>query len=295
MVIKLLQFSHIKNVNERKKNKMINSKINWTDHSLNFWIGCKKIREGCANCYMFREQKRYGDDPANIHRTTQNTWNQVNKFKPGEKVFVCSWGDFFIEEADPWRDEAWAVMRKRPDLIWILLTKRIENVRGRLPADWGDGWPNVIGMVTAENQKWADHDIPILINLPFRWKGISIEPMLGPIDLDKTCGPTWCWRAEISWIICGGESGPGARPMHPDWPKVLRDQCGNMEIPFFMKQWGEWCWPEQMPDDTYLEIDAQYGQTMGAENEPYRVGKKKAGRLLDGKEWNQFPDMKNEG
>jgi protein gp37 len=246
---------------------MINSKIDWTDHSLNFWTGCKKIREGCQNCYMFREQKRYGNDPILIKRTTKNTWNQVKKFKPGEKVFVCSWSDFFIEEADFWREEAWAVIRSRPDLIWMLLTKRIKNVESRLPEDWGDGWPNVIGMVTAENQKWVDHDIPILLKLPFAIKGISVEPMLDPINIRKYLPEPpeeIPFRLDyLNWVVAGCESGPKRRDMKLDWVKDLKNQCVNANVPFFLKQ--------RIVNNKIVKMP-----------------------VLDGQIWNQFPDLDNE-
>lgn len=247
---------------------MINSKIDWTDHSLNFWIGCKKIREGCTHCYMFREQKRYGNDPTFIKRTTQNTWNQVKKFKSGEKVFVCSWSDFFIEEADLWREEAWNVIRSRPDLIWILLTKRIENAKSRLPEDWGDGWPNVIGMVTAENQKWADHDIPTLLKLPFAIKGISVEPMLESIDIRKYLPEP---PEEIpfkldylNWVVVGCESGPKRRLTKQMWIHDLKNQCVDTGVSFFLKQW----------------LDRAFNVVKMPE--------------LDFQVWNQFPSINNE-
>jgi len=250
---------------------MINSRIDWTDHSLNFWIGCKKLREGCANCYMFREQKRYGNDPTNIHRTTKNTWNQVKKFKPGEKVFVCSWSDFFIKEADPWREEAWNIIRNRPDLIWILLTKRIGNVKSRLPEDWGDGWQNVIGMVTAENQKWADHDIPILTDLPFINKGISIEPMLGHTNLRLKD------RSSINLVIAGCESGPQKRTTKYCWIKNLKNQCVDASVPFFLKQM------EQIVDGIPSE---KWGTVAGKKIIKMPV--------FEGQVWDQFPRINHE-
>ena len=269
--------------------EMLNSKIDWTDHSLNFFVGCKKIRPGCRECYMFRDQIRYGNDPTKIRRTNKPTWDSVKRMKPGERVFVCSWSDFFIEEADPWRDDAWEVMRSRPDLIWILLTKRIENVESRLPKDWGDGWPNVIGMVTAENQEWADHDIPILRKLPFKWCGVSIEPMLEPVDLHfpkiLTKGVPYpdgfgCWdddrkddwlnalarhaymaQSEIlDWVICAPETGPKRRPYEIEWIRDLKNQCVNAGVPFFLKHL-------------------------------FDNNKKISIPLIEGKIWNQFPKI----
>ena len=226
------------------------SKIEWTDHSWNPWIGCRKVSEGCQNCYMFREQKRYGNDPADIHRTSKSTWRNVRKMESGSKVFVCSWSDFFIGEADPWRDDAWGVIESRKDLTWILCTKRPENIKGRLPWD-KDPWPHVIGMVTAENQARADERIYHLHQNPFATYGVSVEPMLGPIDLSG-----WLTKPQfgepdendlrpfeivtrndlIHWIICGAESGPDRRVAEKEWIRDLLFQCMNAKVPFFLKQ-----------------------------------------------------------
>jgi protein gp37 len=244
----------------------LNSGIEWTDHTLNFWIGCKKVSEGCQNCYMFREQKRYGGDPSNIHRTTKATWNNVKKMKSGDYVFVCSWSDFFLSEADPWRDDAWEVIDSRRDLVWILCTKRPENIKGRLPWD-KDPWPHVIGMVTVENQHWADIRIPILLESNFAIYGVSIEPMLGSIDLDKWfpkiicdgCGTEmsvlgqvhdmifdwrdpyeYCGEAILSpgldWGIAGCESGPNRRETKWMWLADVCSQFYDAGVPFFLKQ-----------------------------------------------------------
>ena len=153
---------------------MINSKIEWTDHTLNFWVGCRKVSEGCANCYMFRNMKGFGKDPTEIRRTSKATWRTGSKMKAGDKVFVCSWSDFFIEKADPWRDEAWEVMESRSDLIWIICTKRPENIHKYGFHHLGSFLVQIPGNVwlgfSAENQKWLNKRIscfiPTLLKTP---------------------------------------------------------------------------------------------------------------------------------
>ena len=210
---------------------MLNSKISWTNHTLNFWRGCTKVSPGCLNCYMYAGQKRYGLEPTIVTRTAKATWRQVNKFSAGDSVFVCSWSDFFHVDADQWRDEAWEVIRSRPDLTWIILTKRPQNIAERLPQDWNTGWPNVWLLVTTENQECADHRIPILLDIPAVIHGLSIEPMLEPIDLSH-------YLHALDWVILGGESGLNARPMKKEWAIDIQQQCSKSSTPFFFKQMG---------------------------------------------------------
>lgn len=204
-----------------------NSKIDWTDHTWNSWQGCHKVSPGCANCYMFRDKKRYGQDPSTVIRSKPATFNQPLHWKDPAKVFVCSWSDFFIEEADPWRDEAWDIMRKTPHLTYLLLTKRPERIMQSLPHDWV--LPNVWLGVTAENQEQADKRIPYLDNLGCT-TFVSVEPMLSFVFLNLSIDPF------IDWVICGGESGPNARMMKPEWAESLKQQCNDAGVPFFMKQ-----------------------------------------------------------
>ena len=110
-----------------------NSKIQWTDHTWNPWQGCRKVSPGCLNCYMYRDKKRYGQDPATVVRSKPPTFNKPLKWHDPAKVFVCSWSDFFIEDADEWRDDAWEIMRRTPHLTYQILTKRPRNIKDRLP------------------------------------------------------------------------------------------------------------------------------------------------------------------
>jgi protein gp37 len=193
---------------------------------------------------MFRDKKRYGQDPSTVIRSKLGTFNSPLKWKEPAKVFVCSWSDFFIEEADEWRDDAWKIMRKTPHLTYQLLTKRPENIESRLPHDWP--LPNVWLGVTAENQEMADKRIPVLLKIQAALHFISVEPMVGPVKLK----PEWllclsdgqymniceCGHGLITWVICGGESGPEARHMDPAWATALKRQCSDAGWAFFMKQ-----------------------------------------------------------
>lgn len=235
--------------------------IPWTDNTWNPWQGCHKVSPGCMNCYMYREKGgRYGQDPTTVVRSKPPTFNSPLRWKEPAKVFVCSWSDFFIEEADPWRDEAWEIIRKTPHLTYQILTKRPENIAGRLP----QGWPfaNVWLGVTAENQEMADRRIPILLSTPAALRFVSVEPMLEPVDLrfinhyddfhiDALDTPDPSCR--LDWVICGGESGPHARIMHADWAGYLKAQCYATETTFFMKQMSagaqipEWLQGQEFP------------------------------------------------
>lgn len=210
--------------------------IAWTDKSWNPWRGCTMVSPGCANCYMFREQRRYGKDPAVVVRT--KTWGDPAKWQRKaaaegrqERVFTCSWSDWFHVDADPWREEAWAVVRACPNLTFQILTKRADRIADHLPADWGAGYPNVWLGVSAEQQKQADERVPLLVKVPSTVRFVSYEPALGPVNFTP-----WLNQGGVNWLICGGESGPGYRPMDLDWARSVRDQCRETGTPFFFKQ-----------------------------------------------------------
>ncbi len=271
-----------------------NSKIEWTDHTWNPWYGCHKVSQGCKNCYMFRQQARYGRD-GNVVQRSRTTfgaplvWAKKSRRRSGErmKVFTCSWSDFFIEEAGPWRAEAWDIIRQTPELTYLILTKRPERIVASLPDDWGQGWEHVWLGVSVEDQASADVRIPLLIQVPARKRFISAEPLLGQVDLIQSAfipSPEGCSfplpfvraiiLAGIDWVIAGGESGPLARPCNPAWVRTLRDQCITISVPFFFKQWGEW-----LPSEAH-----------GLKTEYLGVGRKLAGHTLDGREWQQCPE-----
>lgn len=206
--------------------------IGWTLRTFNPWRGCKKISPGCENCYMFTEQYRYKLDPTVVTRT--KTWNQPRRWQKAlngtdkkEMVFTCSWSDFFIQDADEWRDEAWKLIKETPNLIYQVLTKRPKLIPKRLPADWGEGYPNVALGVSIESADWNGRADDLRV-VPARWRFISAEPLLGSIKGLNL--------ADIHWLIAGGESGPGFRVMDLDWAREARDMCVAAKVPFFYKQ-----------------------------------------------------------
>lgn len=264
--------------------------IRLTDSTWNPWSGCRMVSPGCAHCYMFRDKRRYGQDPTIVVRSKSTFYNPL-KWKEPRRIFTCSWSDWFIEEADRWRDEVWEIIRKTPHHTYHILTKRPERILDHLPPDWGNGYDNVWLGVTAENQKQADRRIPILLSVPAKVRFLTCEPLLGPIHLDpKSVLP------HIHWVIVGGESGHRVRPMHPAWARSLRDQCVSAGIPFHFKQWGASC-PEGLswrPATHCVAYDGsvcEIGATDSADAEPmvYVGISEKVAPLLDGEEWMQFP------
>lgn len=206
----------------------------------NPWHGCRKCSEGCQHCYMFFLDRMRDKNGADIYRTKngfnyplQKDRNGRYKIKSGELIRVCMTSDFFLEEADPWREEAWDIMRQRPDVKFFLLTKRPQRVKDCLPKDWGSGWDNIFFNVTCENQHRADERIPILLELPFKHKGIMCAPFIGPVSIEKHLA-----TGQIEQVICGGENYDGARPCDFDWIKSLRAECVAHDITFCFIETG---------------------------------------------------------
>ena len=212
------------------------------DPSWNPWHGCRKISEGCKNCFMYFLDKTRGRDGSQIYKT-KTDFNlplkkdrQGNyKIKSGEFVRVCMSSDFFLEEADPWRDEVWDIIRKRPDVTFSLLTKRASRIKEHLPNDWKDGWDNVTFAVSCENQKRADERIPLLLDVKAKHKWISIKPMIGEIDLDK-----YLATGQIETVLLGGENYEGDRPLHYEWVEKIYKQCLKYDVEFIFGQTGNY-------------------------------------------------------
>jgi len=207
--------------------------IAWTERTWNPWRGCTQISPGCAHCYMFTAQRRYGMDPEVVLRsqttfTKPRRWNRAAERagKP-ERVFTCSWSDWFHEAADAWRPEAWTIVRECPWLQFQILTKRHERIADHLPPDWGEGYPNVWLGVSIENNRFV-HRADTLRTIPAAVRFISAEPLLGPL-------PDLTLRG-VDWLIVGGESGPGYRPMDHAWVRDLRDRARAAHVAFFFKQ-----------------------------------------------------------
>lgn len=283
------------------------TKIEWATATWNPWIGCSKVSPACDNCYAEQYANRFGDFNK-IRRTSDATFYAPLKWKEPKRIFVCSLSDFFHENVPiGWFQEAITIMKKCPQHIFMLLTKRPENMVNRLLASNLSLPKNVWLGVTAENQEQADKRIPYLLNMPAALHFVSCEPLLGPVDLklceEDTNNPNNIYedrRHYLNWVICGGESGPKARPMHPDWARSLRDQCAAARVPFLFKQWGEWI--SLCERDSDLEKKIPHGvvisgkfffkaSAMGKNTDGRRF---KTGRLLDGVEHNGIPEVENE-
>lgn len=200
----------------------------------NPWHGCKKCSEGCENCYMYYLDAQHGNDGSMVYRTKAGFRYPLSKHrdgswqvKSGEMLRVCMTSDFFLPEADAWRDEAWDIMYRRPDVKFFLLTKRPERVKDCLPWNWGDGWENVMFNVTCENQRRADERIPLLLELPFKHKGIMCAPLIGPVSVRDHLA-----TGQIEQVLCDGENYAGSRPCHYEWVKQLHDECLEHNVTF---------------------------------------------------------------
>lgn len=221
-----------------------NSGIEWTHHTFNPWIGCTKISAACDHCYaeawdargLQGGPSRWGPHAA---RTRTKTWGNPLRWQKKAaaegvryRVFTASLADVFDnhKSIDPaWRHELWALIRQCPDLDFLLLTKRPENISRYLPDDWADGYPNVWLGCTVEDQKAAER-AKHLIKIPAKVHFLSMEPLVGPVDLSDVIGG-------LEWVITGGENGKHYRPVNPDWFRTIRDQCAAQEVPFLFKQW----------------------------------------------------------
>lgn len=206
----------------------------------NPWHGCVKCSEGCLNCYMYYLDRIHNNSDSSIVYRTNSFDYPLSKYrdgsykiKSGEQIRVCMTSDFFIAQADVWRGEAWNVIRERSDVAFFLLTKRPERVLACLPDDWGDGWDNVFFNVTCENQRRADERIPLLLELPFKHKGIMCAPFIGEITIGK-----YLDFGQIEQVICGGENYDGARPCRFEWVQCLKNECEEHNVTFCFIETG---------------------------------------------------------
>lgn len=310
-----------------------NSKIEWTHHTFNPWIGCTKIGPGCDHCYAERMDNRFGGghwgSGAPRRRTSSQNWKlplrwnrQAAERGVRYRVFCASLADWLDNEVSiEWLADLVDLIRQTPNLDWLLLTKRMGNWKARLERvagyagqrgeqertwsntwgfvfDWLHGRPpkNVWIGATVVNQEEADRDIPKLLQTPAAVRFLSIEPLLGAIDLKlmqraygfpkhiTSDGQAIGMPQGLHWVIVGGESGPQARPMHPYWVRRLRDQCQLCAVPFFFKQWGEYA-PNWLNEQGLKVAGSEWMD---------RMGKKSAGRILDGRTWEEVPDKPTE-
>lgn len=204
----------------------------------NPWHGCKKYSEGCQNCYVYRRDDSVGRDASMVAKTSSFDepvkLNKDKKYKisSGENVYACMTSDFFIDEADNWRDEAWRMIYQRCDVHFNIITKRIARAKECLPENWGSGYENVTIGCTVENQKQADIRLHVFKDFPSKHKFIICEPLLEDIDMSKFLG------AWVSYVSVGGESGQNARICNYDWVLSIRKQCADANVSFIFRQTG---------------------------------------------------------
>ncbi len=205
----------------------------------NLWHGCHKLSAGCEHCYVYRGDAKRDIDSTIVVKTknfdlpVQKKRNGEYKIPSGMMVYTCFTSDFFVEEADLWRAEAWEMMRIRSDLNFMMITKRIDRLQESLPSDWGDGYDNVTICCTIENQDSADYRLPIYKAAPIKHKILICEPLLERIDLHSYDIASW-----VEQVVAGGESGYDARPCNFDWVMELHDVCMKNKVSFWFKQTG---------------------------------------------------------
>jgi protein gp37 len=294
------------------------SSIEWTDATWNPVTGCTKVSPGCDHCYAETFANRFRGVPGHHFENgfdvtlRPERLDQPLKWRKPRRVFVNSMSDVFHDQVpDEYVARVFAVMAATPDHTYQVLTKRHGRMRSLLSSpdfievvqvafdelaeehdiDLIPGpWPlaNVWLGVSAEDQRWADLRIPALLETPAAARFVSAEPLLGAMNLRMTeTGP------RPDWIIVGGESGHGARPMHPTWPQMLLDQCALAGVPFFFKQWGEWT-PDLNGPGRRADVTTRLLDGYPVTTTMRRAGKKAAGRLLDGRTWEQFPAERSE-
>lgn len=264
-----------------------NSAIEWTDHTFNPWTGCTNISPGCDNCYAEAWSKRsghvkWGNSPRK--RTTDSYWkapsiwqSKANQFAAThgrrQRVFCASLADVFDNQADPmWREELFALIRKTPSLDWQLLTKRPQNIRKMLPSDWGpSGYHNVWLGFTAEDQTRFGQRKRFIADIPAVVWFVSYEPAIGPLRISAS-------DPKPGWLISGGESGHGARPMNSQWARDIIADCKNFGIAAFHKQWGSYANNPLVQEDGMSVAEVKDLDGFG-----------KGGGLLDGCLIREFP------
>jgi protein gp37 len=281
-----------------------NSSIEWCHHTHNPWWGCTKVSPGCKNCYAanlahFRGHEVWGPK-APRRFLGDNHWKQPLRWDAeakaaGERhrVFCASMADVFENRPElvPHRQRLLNLISDTPNLDWLLLTKRPELIKQLAPP--GYRYPGNVWLgTTVENQKSAEKRIRHLLEFAKpAVRFLSCEPLLGPVDIRRYLrpGPN---GVRIDWVIVGGESEHGARPMNPEWAESLLEQCQEAGVPFLFKQWGSWALLNQVPKESIGKRQPIHLlRKDGTPVQMIKVGKKVAGRLLDGQEYTEFPQV----
>lgn len=275
------------------------SRIEWTHHTFNPWWGCVNVSPACDHCYAETWAKRVGSavwGPAAPRRFfTDAHWREPLKWDADaaangrRRVFCASMADVFENRSDLVEPRArlFDLIAATQHLDWLVLTKRIHLVRKLTPK--GRAWPRNIWLgTTVESDEYARKRIPYLLeHQEASVRFLSCEPLLGPINLQPYILGEG--RSGIDWVIAGGESGPGARPMHPEWAEGLHQQCKAAGIAFHFKQWGHWAPVDALADAPRPSAKAMEVFRAGRRVELRAVGKSAAGRLLKGSTWDELP------
>jgi len=244
---------------------MQRSSIEWTEATWNPVTGCTQISPGCAHCYALTFAERFRGVPGHPYENgfdlqlRPDRLDQPLRWKKPRSIFVNSMSDLFHEEVpEDYIQQVFGVMESAAHHRFQVLTKRSERLAELAPSL---PWPSNVWMgVSVENQRFTSR-VDDLREVRATVRFLSCEPLLGALDLDLR---------RIHWVIAGGESGPGARPMDPDWVRGVRDQCSEAGVPFFFKQWG------------------------AHDESGRRLGKKRSGRLLNGRLWNGMPGCEHD-
>jgi protein gp37 len=270
---------------------MENSKIEWTDHTFNPWMGCQHVSPGCDNCYAETQNafRKWNGGTWGPHAPRKRTsvaywkkpikWNaEARAFKREHghrpRVFCASLADVFDNQVSPeWRKDLFALIRECRRLDWLMLTKRPQNIEKMLPSDWSRGYRNVWLGVSAEDQAHFNQRWQYLQNIPSAIKFISYEPALGPLHLPKH-------NPLPDWLISGGESGGGARPVDPQWVRDIIAECRQRGIAPFHKQWGTY-------NSNPLVVEQGMSRAEARAKDIDKHGK--GGGLVDGKLVREFP------
>ena len=290
------------------------TKIEWTDETWEVVKGCTPASEGCANCYARRlaegRLRRFYPKGFGNVEVQPGKLSQPFKMRRPRRIFVCSRSDLFHERVpDAYIGLVFEVMDASFQHTFQVLTKRPDRMV-QWQKLWLKHWPdNVWAGVSVENQARAEERLPLLAQVPAKVRWVSLEPLLGPVDLKpwlrwrhhpELCAPERCAACDptmqrgivervLDWVVLGGESGPNARPMHPDWVRTIRDRCREAGVPFWFKQWGEWVPSDVVAGTPKPKLSATLVNVWPDGTWSYRIGKRAAGNLLDGKKYEESP------